>query len=240
MQGSGVPFHWLLGALMTGMLVMLLVAAPRFVAPTATTDGAEAAPLFAGAAQPCLLQEAEPNDGLRAATDHARLCPATTILGTLPDGDSDDLYWVEVDAPGTLAVKLGAIMPERDYDLYLYSEGQALLAESKQHSNLPEQLELPVDAGRYLVRVHPFAGRSADPYVLRWQLAPAPTAETEEPEAPAATTNPSNNSDPNANQGRGNDPKPAKPDKPAKRDKPDDDERGNGKEDKEDKEDKDH
>ncbi len=192
MKRRTLPFHWLLGMSLIVLLGLLWVVASRLSAPQVAGSLSDALEpnnrlRFSGAASPCLMQEAEPNDGVRAATDQPPLCENRAIPATLPEGDSDDLFWIEVERAGTVEIALSEMMPERDYDLYLYDSAQRLLAFSKEHGNLPERIVLGVDEGRYLIRVYPFAGRNDERYILRWHAETAAPLASPTLAAPAPT-----------------------------------------------------
>lgn len=230
MKAGSVPFHWMFGLGIAALLALLLLVAPRLAPPGLVGDAARGEAgrtAFAGAPLPCLMEEAEPNDGVRAATAQPALCAGSAIPATLPEGDSDDLFWIEVEQAGTVTIALSEIMPERDFDLYLYDSSQRPLASSAQHGFLPEKIVAPLDAGRYLIRVFPFAGRSDERYIVRWQLDVSPSA-------PSATIVPPTLAPPDETEREG-----ARRPKEEKEDKEERGERGDrGKKDKEDKEDK--
>ena len=53
-----------------------------------------------------------------------------------------------------------------DYDLVLYHAAGGELASSRNVGTAAERITRAVSAGRYLVRVYPYSGRSSQPYRL--------------------------------------------------------------------------
>ncbi len=180
MKIPSYPAHWLVGLLIVLLLAATLLLPPRFLDSNEglALSGSPAARL------PCAVEEVEPNDGVGAASRTPPLCSQRPIPGTIPEGDSDDLYRLEVREAGMVQIVLSEILPQTDLDLYLYDATEQLLASSAGHGNLPERLQVEVAAGSYWLRVYPFSGHQSERYVVRWNMQPAaatPTLSLEEP-----------------------------------------------------------
>jgi hypothetical protein len=118
----------------------------------------------------CLTAEKEPNNTASDADSNPPLCPDAALAGTLPSGDDNDVYRIEVAQAGTLVADLWDIPPGTDYDLFVYDKDRQKIGESREFGTEPEHIEVSVEPGKYYLRVNPYAGRSDQNYHLRWSL----------------------------------------------------------------------
>jgi hypothetical protein len=90
----------------------------------------------------------------------------------------DDLYYIDLETPGTVPLDLTSIPPGTDYDIYLYDEDETLKCYSDRSGNHDEHVDCILSqSGRYYVRVYPYIGCDEnDPYTLTVTYpTPAPT-----------------------------------------------------------------
>src|SRR5688572_971449 len=123
MKQEGVPFHLILGGVIL-LLLLLSVAAMGLFPEEERTKLDMATP----ESVPCMAEEREPNDRIEAADNNPALCPDVAVPGTLRRGDQEDLYRIVVPEEGVVEIELREIMPERDFDLYLYDAAHDLIA----------------------------------------------------------------------------------------------------------------
>jgi hypothetical protein len=146
------------------------IASPSAVEPTAT-----ATPEPTPTATPLLEDVHEPNDSMFEAS--GPLTPGEEYQGFIAAKDDIDFFYLELDSPQVVELYLTDIPPNADYDLYLVTGEEDLLADS---SNTGEQdehiLYTTSSVGVFYVVVLPFDNFSdRDPYTLGLSLAPAPT-----------------------------------------------------------------
>ncbi|MBK9092476.1 MAG: SBBP repeat-containing protein [Anaerolineae bacterium] len=126
--------------------------------------------------QPC--QRYEPNNTLGTAT--GPLANGQTMEAALCTGDPDDFYYIELSAGATLTLDLNNLPAGTDYDLLLYaSTGGTPIAESRNTGIVAERIVKVITAGRYYIRVYPYAGRSDQAYRLHIVWGAASAVETE-------------------------------------------------------------
>ncbi len=108
----------------------------------------------------------EPNDDLASA------CPignGETVHGSLQQAGGRAVYRVVANAaPSVVRIELSDLAA--DFDLYLVDPSNQLLRESVQEGSVPEQIEVAVQPGTYLVFVQADPGRelaTKQPYTLR-------------------------------------------------------------------------
>jgi hypothetical protein len=127
-------------------------------------------PLPTPTSPPCLRLELEPNNSFTAATEHPPLCPDVHAFGAVPEDDPEDLYRVEVAAPGVIDLRLFDLPAGTDFELFLFDGARQLVKGSQAPETEEERIEVPVVAGTYFVRVFPLVGRSPRPYRLSWYV----------------------------------------------------------------------
>ncbi len=108
----------------------------------------------------------EPNDA--PANAYGPLRNGITLFKALCAGDSGDNYFVDVTSLSDLRIGMDNIPAGTDYDLSLYlSSGGPYLARSANAGSSPEEIEILVDPGRYIILVLPATpNRSSEPYRL--------------------------------------------------------------------------
>ena len=116
------------------------------------------------------MEEIEPNNTASEADKNLSLCEDEWVAGKLPNGDSNDIYWIHVDRDGTLVVNLKDIPPGTDYDLFVYNEQKQQIGESRRFGTAPEEVKISVHPGKYYLRVYAYAGHSDQNYHLMWAL----------------------------------------------------------------------
>jgi hypothetical protein len=122
----------------------------------------------------------EPNDSMLQAS--GPLVPGQTYLGYISDKNDLDFFYLEIDAPQILTLTLTDMPPDADYDLYLVTGEEDLLAESASSGQADEHIEYTTSSvGVFYVLVLPFHNfSSAEPYTLRLELQPVPTPSGED------------------------------------------------------------
>lgn len=125
----------------------------------------------------------EPNNTFCSATP---LTTSSSIQALLcctdnTDGEGyadDDIYFVDIESPGVLAIDLTELPDGQDYDLYLYYwKNLELVDRSNNFNPVDEHISYTVSSekrGRYYIRVYPYEGAcSSSPYTLRIEYTPS-------------------------------------------------------------------
>jgi hypothetical protein len=122
----------------------------------------------------------EPNDSMLQAS--GPLVPGQTYLGYISDKNDLDFFYLEIDAPQIVTLGLTDMPPDADYDLYLVTGEEDLLAESASSGQAEEHIEFTTSSvGVFYVLVLPFHNfSSTEPYTLRLGLQPVPTPRGED------------------------------------------------------------
>jgi hypothetical protein len=117
-----------------------------------------------------VLWEAEPNDAIDAGAN-GPLVPGLIYHGTLPEGDPQDYFYIDLPGDRTVELWLTTIPAGHDYDLYLRNAQGTLLARSSQYGSVDEHIVTGIlPQGRYYIQVHHYSpGGSAQPYSLRFE-----------------------------------------------------------------------
>jgi hypothetical protein len=113
----------------------------------------------------CEAVDREPNNVFLDAQNNLPLCESIIVAGTLPQNDLNDIYRIEVGANQTnLLIELTNLPVGADYDLYLYDNrgGPGQIAVANNNSSANEVIQIPVNGGRYYIRV--VSDESAPPY----------------------------------------------------------------------------
>jgi hypothetical protein len=166
---------WSLALLVT-LMAACSVAEP---APTRTPSPAEPTPTPTqeptATATPVRQDLYEPNDSMLEAT--GPLIPGEEYLGFISSRDDIDFFYLEIDTPQIVELSLTNIPPETDYDLYLVTGEEDLLADSSNTGQQEEHIEYTTSSvGVFYVVVLPFENASStEGYTLRLGLTPAPT-----------------------------------------------------------------
>ncbi len=120
---------------------------------------------------PCLDTEVEPNNASANALQRLPLCQSVVLRGTLPVGDPDDYYRIQLNNESVVTVDLFDMTPGSDFDLYLYDENLETVAISRNSGTANEQITPRiVSAGTYYIRIYPNPNVTggARTYALRW------------------------------------------------------------------------
>ena len=143
---------------------------PSPVEPTPTPT-----PEPAATATPVRQDLHEPNDSMLEAT--GPLILGEEYLGFISSKDDLDFFYLEIDTPQIIELSLTDIPPETDYDLYLVTGEEDLLADSSNTGQQEEHIEYTTSSvGVFYVVVLPFDNFSeTESYALRLGLSPAPT-----------------------------------------------------------------
>lgn len=122
----------------------------------------------------------EPNDSMLQAS--GPLVPGQTYLAYISDKNDLDFFYLEIDAPQIVNLALTDMPPDADYDLYLVTGEEDLLAESASSGQTDERIEYTTSSvGVFYVLVLPFHNFSGtEPYTLRLELQPVPTPSGED------------------------------------------------------------
>jgi hypothetical protein len=117
----------------------------------------------------------EPNDSLPEAT--GPLVPGEDYHGFIGSKEDIDFFYLEIDTPQIVELYLTSIPPQTDYDLYLITGDEDVLADSSNTGEQDEHIEYATSSvGVFYVVVVPFDNYSqTEPYSLRLGLSPAPT-----------------------------------------------------------------
>jgi hypothetical protein len=93
----------------------------------------------------------------------------------------EDLYYIDLEIPGTVTLSLTHIPPNADYDIYLYDENENPKCHSNQPGNSDERVTCNLSQpGRYYVRVCPWERCCNDdaPYTLMVDYPTPPSSPT--------------------------------------------------------------
>lgn len=117
----------------------------------------------------------EPNDSMLEAA--GPLIPGEEHLGFISSKDDIDFFYLEIDTPQIVKLSLTDIPPQTDYDLYLVTGEEDLLADSSNTGQQDERIEYTTSSvGVFYVVVLPFDNfSSTESYTLLLGLSPAPT-----------------------------------------------------------------
>lgn len=114
----------------------------------------------------CLSQEREPNNRISQADSLPPAC--STVRGSLPTGDDDDLFRILIGLNGRLVVDLRDLPSNAEFDLYVYNQDIVEVGHSLNNGRTPEHIEAPVSPGTYYLRVTSDSGHSSQQYTLTW------------------------------------------------------------------------
>jgi hypothetical protein len=119
-----------------------------------------------GPSEPC--DTCEPNNSTAQACGPLEPSRAYNFYARCTSPLDDDLYYIDLDIPGTVTMDLTGIPPGRDYSVYLYDENKNLVCYAARAGNQDEHVVCDsLQPGRYYVRVYPWVGCSdIDPYTL--------------------------------------------------------------------------
>ena len=107
----------------------------------------------------------EPNDGFPIA--YGPLEPGTIYTAYIHQGDVD-IYFIEVETMAPIEIDLTGIPSGVDYDLYLFSATESILAVSEGETATEHVAYQPRTIGNYFIAVAAFEGYSLeDPYTLQ-------------------------------------------------------------------------
>lgn len=105
------------------------------------------------------------------------LVPAQMYEAYVSAKDDIDFFYLEIDSPQTVDILLSEIPDGTDYDLYLVTHEEDILASSSNSGEVDERIEYTTSSvGVFYVLVLPFHNFSeVKPYVLQVEMSPAPT-----------------------------------------------------------------
>jgi hypothetical protein len=148
--------------------------------PTPTTEPSPTA-------TPSLQDDTEPNDSMLQAS--GPLVPGEEYRGYISAKDDIDFSYLEIDTPQIIRLSLTDLPADVDYDLYLVTGEEDILADSSNSGQQDEHIEYTTSSvGVFYVLVLPFQNFSAsEPYVLSLELSPAPTPTGEDTYEPNDT-----------------------------------------------------
>jgi hypothetical protein len=122
----------------------------------------------------------EPNDSMLQAS--GPLVPGQEYHGFISEKDDLDFFYLEIETPQTVSLSLTGMPPEADYDLYLVTGEEDVLADSANSGPQEERIEYTTSSvGVFYVLVLPFDNFSdTESYTLLLELSPAPTPSGED------------------------------------------------------------
>jgi hypothetical protein len=172
------------------VLVLLTACAPAQATPTPTAEHTPLpTPTMAPSPTPTpsYEDENEPNDSMPQAS--GPLVPGQPLEGFISAKDDIDFFYLEIDTPQIVRLSLTDLPAEADYDLYLVTGEEDVLADSSNSGQQNEHIEyITSSVGVFYVLVLPFNGFSAsEPYALSLELSPAPTPTGEDTYEPNDT-----------------------------------------------------
>jgi hypothetical protein len=175
---------------MAVVLVLLTACAPAQATPTPTAEHTPLpTPTMAPSPTPTpsFEDENEPNDSMPQAS--GPLVSGQTDEGFISAKDDIDFFYLEIDTPQIVRLSLTDLPAEADYDLYLVTGEEDVLADSSNSGQQDERIEYTTSSvGVFYVLVLPFNGFSAsEPYALSLELSPAPTPTGEDTYEPNDT-----------------------------------------------------
>ena len=171
-------------------LAFFTACAPAQATPTSTPENT---PLPTPTTQPSPTptpsyeDENEPNDSMPQAS--GPLVSGQTHAGLISAKDDIDFFYLEIDTPQIVRLSLTDLPAEADYDLYLVTGEEDVLADSSNSGQQDEYIEYTTSSvGVFYVLVLPFNGFSpSEPYALSLELSPAPTPTGEDTYEPNDT-----------------------------------------------------
>jgi hypothetical protein len=174
-------------------LVLLTACAPAQPTPTPPAELAEHPPLPTPTPEPSLTptpsheDDNEPNDSMLQAS--GPLVPGQEYRGFISAKDDIDFSYLEIDTPQIIRLSLTDLPADVDYDLYLVTGEEDVLADSSNSGQEDEHIEYTTSSvGVFYVLVLPFDNFSpSEPYALSLELSPAPTPTGEDTYEPNDT-----------------------------------------------------
>lgn len=136
---------------------------------------------------PSYEDDNEPNDSMLQAS--GPLVSGQEHRGFISAKDDIDFSYLEIDTPQIIRLSLTDLPAEVDYDLYLVTGEEDVLADSSNSGQQDEHIEYTTSSvGVFYVLVLPFNNFSPDePYALSLELSPAPTPTGEDTYEPNDT-----------------------------------------------------
>ena len=89
------------------------------------------------------------------------------------DGDKEDRFYFRISRKSDVTISLRDIPKGTDYDLFLYPEDWSTgdIASSRNFDNLPEEINITLEPGKYYVRILAGASRSSsEKYRLKVEI----------------------------------------------------------------------
>jgi hypothetical protein len=169
--------------LLVSTLLCLTACTPGTASPLPTPDHLPTATATVEptpTATPSYEDVYEPNDSMLQAS--GPLVPGQAYLGYISDKNDLDFFYLEIDSPQIVKLGLTDMPPDADYDLYLVTGEEDLLAESASSGQADEHIEYTTSSvGVFYVLVLPFHNfSSTEPYTLQLELLPVPTPSGED------------------------------------------------------------
>jgi hypothetical protein len=105
------------------------------------------------------------------------LVPGQEYQGFISEKDDLDFFFLEIETPQIIDLSLTGIAQDADYDLYLVTGEEDILADSAHPGRQDEHIQYTTSSvGVFYVLVLPFNNFSdTEPYTLWLELSPAPT-----------------------------------------------------------------
>jgi hypothetical protein len=188
--GTRRPVHTIA---MVVALVLLTACAPAQPTPARQAELPEYTPLPIPTTEPSPTptpshqDDDEPNDSMLQAS--GPLVPGQEYRGFISAKDDIDFSYLEIDTPQIIRLSLTDLPADVDYDLYLVTGEEDMLADSSNSGQQDEHIEYTTSSvGVFFVLVLPFNNFSPDePYTLFLELSPAPTPAGEDTYEPNDT-----------------------------------------------------
>lgn len=174
-------------------LVLLTACAPAQQTPAPPAELSEYTPLPTPTPEPSPTptpsheDDNEPNDSMLQAS--GPLVSGQEYRGFISAKDDIDFSYLEIDTPQIIRLSLTDLPADVDYDLYLVTGEEDVLADSSNSGQQDEYIEYTTSSvGVFYVLVLPFDNFSPDePYALSLELSPAPTPTGEDTYEPNDT-----------------------------------------------------
>jgi hypothetical protein len=175
------------------VLAFLSACSPAHATPTPLAELPEYSPLPSPTtepsptATPSYQDDTEPNDSMLQAS--GPLVSGEEYRGFISAKDDIDFSYLEIDTPQIIRLSLTDLPADVDYDLYLVTGEEDVLADSSNSGQQDEYIEYTTSSvGVFYVLVLPFENFSpSEPYVLSLELSPAPTPTGEDTYEPNDT-----------------------------------------------------